>query len=310
MVRDPAKVVVLRVAFEGSRFHATSESPFVFSGMGGTIGMEKFRVFGLVTRDGMRLEFYSRASCLGVRGNGASYAFSPELVNKLCDASLYMQVVGGAQGRPTDDSSSSFEEKMDRLLVWADPETGAIEASVGPIEGPDPSCPALLFVDGRPWRIREGDPVGCARPNVRRTFSIDALLSVPHLGLPGLVVSLLATVATVHLRSSFPISPLLLIPLAWLGAEAAGPGYGVVADLALYAALAHLLIPKGTRYAWAIATCAAVTPWVALAALDGGPGAVVHPELRGRTFDALAGNTLPLVVAALAVYFFRRDAAK
>jgi hypothetical protein len=73
----------------------------------------------------------------------------------------------------------------------------------------------------------------------------------------------------------------------------------------LYASLTFLLLDAFVdrrTHAWALAACASVLPWVMLGAFDGGPGAIVHPELRGRTFDVLSGNTLPLVVVALALY--------
>jgi outer membrane protein assembly factor BamB len=155
VLKEPNKVVVMTAEWVENVFHAKADGGgFTFSAMGGTIGFSEFELFGTVdpkTMDILGCQFYAKASCLKVKGNGKSYKFSPEVVNQLCDSKLNINVVGGVDGR-YNAAAKNIEQGggEGKLVVRFDPTTGGMDAHLGAYngDGGDGCKNALVFVDG------------------------------------------------------------------------------------------------------------------------------------------------------------------
>lgn len=167
-LREPGRVVVLRARWQGSAFQAWTEDGFGFSAMGGTIRFADFRLFGRVDAQGnAALQFYARASCLRIQGNGSPYRFSPEIVNQLCDHRLQTHVVGSARAVTNARANVRMTREALSLVVWFDPVSGAVRATleVHPAVAAlsvRADCGNLLVVDGEVVWPRSGGTL-CAQ---------------------------------------------------------------------------------------------------------------------------------------------------
>jgi outer membrane protein assembly factor BamB len=98
--REPSKVVTL---VGNETMLTTTGNGFTIAGMGGTITFSEFRIYGLRSEihneEDLELEFYAKASCLRIKGNGTSYKFSDGIVNQLCDRTMQLHVVGSCRAR-------------------------------------------------------------------------------------------------------------------------------------------------------------------------------------------------------------------
>ena len=183
-LRDPGKVVVMRARGRGGSFIATVEGTFRFSAMGGTISMSKYVVYGRLMADGfMHLEFYARASCLSIEGNGESYKFSSDILNQMCDARLDVHVIGGASGKPTQMQMQMHQQHMtdqDHLVVWIDQVSGAISKTISKFSSTtttvSPGCRSMLFVDTNRWEGSHGGGAGLCNVPGRGLISTDGLM--------------------------------------------------------------------------------------------------------------------------------------
>jgi outer membrane protein assembly factor BamB/phosphatidylglycerophosphate synthase len=217
VLKEPSKVVVLRARYRGDSFQAEAQGAFTFSAMGGTIPMEDFRVFGRADAaepgGRMQLDYFARASCLGVRGNGSSYSFPDDLVNQLCDASVEIKMVGAGDAEPRK-AEDVTRPHPNALVVWADETTGLFEALLMETNVPSavaPGCAAALFVDGE--RISERVGGQCHVP-VTKPVSADAYLFereyvkslCPYPALHPNVVTMLGIVATGGILAVYHLS--------------------------------------------------------------------------------------------------------
>ncbi|HAZ14759.1 MAG: hypothetical protein A2X86_10510 [Bdellovibrionales bacterium GWA2_49_15] len=66
------------------------------SAMGGTIAFKRISLRGQLPafESKKNLQFYSEASCLGLKGNGTNYKFPLKLINKVCGPTLQMRGMG------------------------------------------------------------------------------------------------------------------------------------------------------------------------------------------------------------------------
>jgi outer membrane protein assembly factor BamB len=168
VLREPSKVQCFAGRFVDAFFEMRSTRPFTISGMGGTMTFADFRVMGsasalLDPSPSEKLSFYARASCLRLRGNGASYKFSKEVVNKLCDRWMDMHVVGTsvALARPDIPAHVHVPARMPNLrgkhqraylVVRLNVRTGATRAAVA---SQDPG--RTLEASGELWTFLDGE---------------------------------------------------------------------------------------------------------------------------------------------------------
>lgn len=326
-VREPEKVVLMRATAEGSCFRAKAERAFTFSAMGGTLAMDEFRVFGRIMPGGhCRVEFYASVSCLGVRGNGKSYQFSPELVGEMCDARLRSRAVGGAVARLQPTPAPPPRSNGPPLVVWVDAARGAMRASLG--HGELPPCGAARFVDCE----RIGDERECvpAHPQSPPFFSSDGLMlesalrpvvrAACSLGVhPNAVTvsSIVTTAAMVYAHlartSSGTCGVALAVPALamykWVadvldGAIARtcdrssklGGALDTLADATFSTVAVVLLISARPGYdrlardprVWAVAALASALPWLALAGSHGTGALSDHASFKNG--DSVLGT--------------------
>ena len=160
IIKEPSKVLSLYGCYEGNRLSMCSLTPFTFSAMGGTITFSDFRLYGVLNsrKEVDNIDFYAKANCLKIKGNGKHYKFSQEVVQQLCDRKLDVHVVGTAKSfvaRPIQYSNAPF------LVVHYNPIVNMTSAYLSPTL-PSPStkeCASITFVDGV---ILPGSDVGTA----------------------------------------------------------------------------------------------------------------------------------------------------
>jgi len=93
-----AEIITLHAKRFQDVFRATGS--FSFSAMGGTVTSKNFVTFFHVNENKqVEGQFVSESSCFSIKGNGASYKFSSEIVNKVCDLFLNLLIVGEYKGK-------------------------------------------------------------------------------------------------------------------------------------------------------------------------------------------------------------------
>ena len=99
--KDPSKVLLVDAEYFGGIIFTKSKSKFVLSVMGGTLPFDTFNTFIVIDEDdfSMKCDFYSKASCLSIKGNGKDYKFSSDVVNQLCDPKMNVISIGSFKGK-------------------------------------------------------------------------------------------------------------------------------------------------------------------------------------------------------------------
>jgi outer membrane protein assembly factor BamB/phosphatidylglycerophosphate synthase len=149
VLAEPSKVISLQGVYRGNIIHMKSSTPFTFSAMGGTISFSEFNLFGVVDAEGLILfNFYAKASCLKIKGNGESYEFSTEIINKLCDYKLNIQAIGTARTRKHVEMPLSIGDSKKRLVVEYNLTSNAVTAQMSSTYKAIPKDNQCIYIDG------------------------------------------------------------------------------------------------------------------------------------------------------------------
>jgi outer membrane protein assembly factor BamB len=94
---EDAEIITLQATKMHDVYRATGT--FSFSAMGGTITSKTFVTFFHVDENRqVEGQLFSESSCFSIKGNGSSYKFSSEIVNKVCDLFMNLHIVGEFKG--------------------------------------------------------------------------------------------------------------------------------------------------------------------------------------------------------------------
>ena len=101
VIPEEQKVILLDGMCEKNTFVIKSRGPLEISSMGGTMKFNKFDSYHYLEPDTLNIkgEFIVKSSCLGIKGNGDDYKFSPEIINKLCDPLMRIHAIGAFFGK-------------------------------------------------------------------------------------------------------------------------------------------------------------------------------------------------------------------
>lgn len=101
IIPEEKKVLLLDGVYDKNTFIIKSRGPFEISSMGGTMKFKNFDSYHYIHPETLNIngEFIVKSSCIGIKGNGDNYKFSPEIVNKLCDPFMRIHAMGVFNGK-------------------------------------------------------------------------------------------------------------------------------------------------------------------------------------------------------------------
>jgi outer membrane protein assembly factor BamB len=116
VLQEPEKVLILEGRYENNTIFLSSNDPFSFSSMGGTMKFSKFEVYLYINPSdySATCEFVVSSSCLNIKGNNNAYKFSSEIINQLCDPFLNISGIGTADGTLIP---ITFDEKVSSIQL-------------------------------------------------------------------------------------------------------------------------------------------------------------------------------------------------